>query len=68
MIYSIWEGEGITLTAGEVPPRLQDGRRQDETAVKVAQFEADSWEAACKKMHERYGFEPYITGTVPKQS
>jgi hypothetical protein len=57
MLYSIWEGDGITLTSGAAPPVFVDGRLQDPDAVKVCEFEADSWYEARRAMDARYGWD-----------
>lgn len=57
MLYSIWEGDGITLISGAEPPVFVDGRLQDPTARKVHEFHADSWEAAKLVMDARYGWQ-----------
>lgn len=55
MVYSIWEGEesGITLKKGAEKPSQPD----DFDAVKVKEFEAASWEEACRVRDAHYGWK-----------
>ena len=56
-IYSLWESEDCcTMIPGEDPPRFIDGRLQDEKAVRIGQFVAISWEEACRKRDEFWGW------------
>lgn len=55
MIYSIWEGDGITLKEGPDRPPYPD----DADAVKVKEFEASSWDEACQVEYDYYGWGLY---------
>ena len=61
-IFSIWEGEefGITLKRGNEIPRYKNGKVMDETANKIYEFEANSWEEACQKQNDYFGWGEYI--------
>jgi hypothetical protein len=60
-IFSIWEGDGITLKRGSGPPRFADGRLhvEDPLEVKVLEFQAGSWNEACQRQNDHYGWGYY---------
>lgn len=59
--FSIWEGDlcGCCLKRGMDPPAFVNGTPEDPGAVKVAEFEALSWNEACQRYNDHYGFGRY---------
>ena len=61
MTYQIWEDadDGITLSTMEncqANPTLLG-----LAPVMVLEFEASSWDEACRRKYEYYGWEPYVS-------
>ncbi len=59
-VFSVWESEtcGITLKQGAGLPML-GGEPEDPNAVKVLEFQAASWNEACQKKNDHYGWGVY---------
>lgn len=62
-VFTIWEGDncGLCLKLGDSPPTLGMRGPPDETAVKVKEFEAASWNEACQVKYDHYGWGRYRT-------
>jgi len=60
-VFSIWEGElcGIALKRGPGPPDFRDGSPWDPAATKILVFEAASWNEACQRQCDHYGWGHY---------
>lgn len=67
--YQIWEESdpdgwgGITLSTKKT---CEEEIRKGILASKpilILEFQADSWEEACQRKHDHYGWEPYIPST-----
>lgn len=59
MVWSIWEGQRVQMVAGSDPPIRGDGSLDDPEAVKVKEFEAESYEAAMQVWNDHYGWGKY---------
>jgi hypothetical protein len=60
--YEIWEaldGGGITLMEADAEPRAKRIALGGPAKL-VLTFEAKTWEDANQKMHDHYGWEPYV--------
>jgi hypothetical protein len=66
-VFSIWEGDecGITLGRGVDPPTCGDGSPLDLNAVKVLEFKAASWDEACQRQNDHYGWGRYVPPEPP---
>jgi hypothetical protein len=62
MIYSIWEGDecGITLKPGDGPPTWGQNGGPMDGSVCVLVFEAETWEGACQREYDHYGWGKYV--------
>ncbi len=52
-VFTIWEGDGITLKVGTQPPQLSPGD------TRILEFEANTWEEACQRQCDHYGWGKY---------
>ncbi len=59
-LFSIWEGEAISLIRGLGPPTNPDGERCDPSDVLVKSFQAASWDEASQIRNDHYGWGKYV--------
>jgi hypothetical protein len=59
-LFSIWQGEigGITLKRGDGPPMFGD-EPEEPDAVKILEFQAASWNEACQRKNDHFGWGKY---------